>query len=284
MVKFCLSYIKAIVDEIVPHAITSVYGIANTLLRNYKLSSADATSESTPLGTDWSSTAPNKNLKQTFIDTSNNTLVYSPEYKSPFMVTNTSVPISAASEIRFILKAETKNTIAIVYGPNKPTAIVECPNGSVFYTRTPFDGAHLVYWDDGSFISINKLPVTNSDAVINTAVNVSGHSHSISSIDGGIVAEANAVVVRDDAGNIISNGVDKINTGYKLINNNDLGSLFIEKGTTNIAISTTDTNSSNGQNSVTGLALVKSGGELKMIRTWGWVCQCNGNHHCGCCS
>ena len=123
----------------------------------------------------------------------------------------------------------------------------------------------------------------NSDIVVHTEVDITKHKHTITTVKDGVIPEANTIVVRDSSGDIRSNGTSANSTGYILANGVDLSTLFIRKDNTNIEPVNIDVNSSSGQNVVTSLRLEKNGSQLRLYRSFGWVCNCNASWYCRCC-
>lgn len=123
----------------------------------------------------------------------------------------------------------------------------------------------------------------NSDIVVHTEVDITKHKHTIATVKDGVVADPNTVVVRDATGDIRSSGSSAVVSGYMLANGADLSTLFIRKDNTNIEPINIDVNSSSGQNVVTSLRLEKSGSQLRLYRSFGWVCNCNASWYCRCC-
>lgn len=123
----------------------------------------------------------------------------------------------------------------------------------------------------------------DNDVIIPVTVLPDKHTHDQSTINITHTSANNKIVVRDTSGNIYSSGTSISNTGYKLINTNDIASLFQDINKPNITVTNINSNASDGQNVIIGLQLEHTGSQVKLYRTYGWVCNCNQNWYCKCC-
>lgn len=123
----------------------------------------------------------------------------------------------------------------------------------------------------------------DADIVVPITVLPDKHTHDKSTLDITPVSAANKIVTRDTSGNIFSSGTSIANTGYKLITNEDIATLFQDISRPNITSINIDSNSPSGQNVIIGLQLEHTGSQVKLYRTYGWVCNCNRNWYCNCC-
>ena len=113
------------------------------------------------------------------------------------------------------------------------------------------------------------LGTDQTPMVLQTVVDPSSHRHSISTISGGVEPTPDTAVVRDSQGHIRSSGSSASETGFKLADGRDLGTLFVRTDQQIINFRNEDDGTSG--NVITKLKLSCKGNTLILTRTRGYI-------------
>lgn len=133
-------------------------------------------------------------------------------------------------------------------------------------------------------VTSQPTPIDANTVSIITAVIPESHSHSISTAQGTVSGIPNTIPQRNGSGELMGSGSLKGSSGYKLAGGVDLTSfMYVGVGDAMFTINNANTNTSSGNNAIVNAYLQKSGQQIVLYRTYGWVCNCVNYCACQCC-